>query len=389
MSFNKFYLNLNNFLKRILNFLKINFSRFLLNPSSIIAIIYFMLTYYQLLLHDFDFKYFIHIGSRFKIVNNEIEDIGRGSIGYDGQIFYFIALNPFNAWKLFGEDASYRYQRILFPFLIRFFSLGKVELMPLIMLLINFISIIIATDILRRILKINLKNEFYSLFYGLFVGQLLAYSFDVVEPFLYMLIALAIYALMNNKLKVGMLLFALAMLAKETTIFFLGAYALSILLTHKYKYFIKFVAISIFPFLVLQISLKILFGKFGILESGPGFEIIPFYGIAMHEYNLSSFFKVFYVIVIPTCVACYLSIKEFYKRNFNPSVLYLFFNALFMVFLTRHTYHDIGAFGRTAIGLNLSYIIFGASKNHNRILKFIGIWVLPFTLWYIQRMPKL
>lgn len=68
--------------------------------------------------HDWDAKSFILLRPENLPVNQN------WGVGYDGQISYAIAVNPWNPTNIKNLTA-YRYQRILYPLLIWLISLGN------------------------------------------------------------------------------------------------------------------------------------------------------------------------------------------------------------------------------------------------------------------------
>ena len=61
-------------------------------------------------------------------------------IGYDGQFFYYLALDPINA-RWYMDVSTYRYTRILYPMLARVLALGRPDLIPVTLFLINWLAI--------------------------------------------------------------------------------------------------------------------------------------------------------------------------------------------------------------------------------------------------------
>ena len=60
--------------------------------------------------------------------------------GYDGQYYYYIALDPAKA-RYYMDRPTYRYTRILYPITARLLALGQPELVPYSLILINWLAI--------------------------------------------------------------------------------------------------------------------------------------------------------------------------------------------------------------------------------------------------------
>ena len=155
----------------------------------------------QLSLQNYDPEAFIFIGTRW--LNND----PKGSSGYDGQFFYYIAKYLFNTPQYMIDVPSFRFQRILYLLFIPIFSLGQVDLMPWTMIFINIVALVIGTEVLGRLLQLKGLNPWYSLIYGLYIGQLWCVRRDLTEPLMYMLILLATYAYAQKSPKLSVTFF--------------------------------------------------------------------------------------------------------------------------------------------------------------------------------------
>jgi hypothetical protein len=73
-------------------------------------------------------------------------------------------------------------------------------------------------------------SRWYALVYGLYGGQLAALRTDLNEPLAHALVQLAILAWLRDRRWLAVLFFALAAITKETTLIFLAAYLLFLLI---------------------------------------------------------------------------------------------------------------------------------------------------------------
>jgi hypothetical protein len=152
-------------------------------------------------------------------------------LGYDGQFYYFIALDPSRA-RHYIDSPPYRYERILYPMLVRFAALEQPAAVPWMMVIINWLAVGAGVLALAAWLARRGASPWLAALYGLFPGMLIAVQHDLTEPLAYGLVALAIY-LFDFGGRRGVLLsgvaFGLAALCRETTLLFAVLFGLSII----------------------------------------------------------------------------------------------------------------------------------------------------------------
>ncbi len=155
-------------------------------------------------------------------------------LGFDGQLSYYIALDPSKAHHYIAgyDDPAYRYQRILYPIAARFTAFEQPSLVPWTMLAINWVSVGLGVLALAAWLRRKGLSPWFAGLYGLFPGLLIALQRDLTEPLAYGLVACAVY-LFDFGGRRGVvwagLAFGAAALARETTVIFAALFALSIL----------------------------------------------------------------------------------------------------------------------------------------------------------------
>jgi len=149
-------------------------------------------------------------------------DADRAGFGYDGQFYYFIAVDPENAHH-YIDDPPYRYSRILYPMLARGTALGDPGAIPYAMLALNWLAIGVGTAAAAAWLRRRGLSPWLGLAFGLFPGALIVLQRDLTEVMGYSLAMTAVY-LFDYGGRRGVLLaagmFALAGLARETTLLF-------------------------------------------------------------------------------------------------------------------------------------------------------------------------
>ncbi len=215
--------------------------------------------------------------------------IGQGpNQGYDGQFTYFIAADPSPASVVYqiqtvrADVPAYRYQRILLPLLARLLGLGQPALIAWTIPLINLIAQVLGVALLERLLLQLNVSRWYALVYGLYPGLAVAVRADLTEPLAYTLVIVAYFLFWRERYWLSALCFGLALLGKETTVFFLGAQLLYTFFNKQWRYGIQLMTLAIAPFAIWQLVLRALFGSFGLGSGGylgTPFEIIPFNGV--------------------------------------------------------------------------------------------------------------
>lgn len=354
-----------------------------IRPSVLVALFYSLYVIGQLSLQKYDPKSFIFIGTYFQ--NND----QNGSIGYDGQFYYYIAQHLFNTPLYMIDIPSLRSQRILYPLLIRTFSLGQVNLMPWVMIFINVGAIIVGTEVLDRLLRHYGFNPWYSLVYGLFIGQLWSVRRDLTEPLVYMFVLLAVYSYARKSLFLSIIFFNLSLFSKETAIFFVASYIGNFLMHRKVKSGISFAILTLVPYALFQLFLMSVFGNSGFMSSSSlSFQIIPFYGIysnMVRPYRpilLQELLNMVFLVIIPASFSFILAIRKLFKKEFKPAVFHLLLNAFFIIFLHTYSFTDIINYGRHTTTLITSFMVFGATTKNRRLLNFSLLWILPFITYF-------
>lgn len=161
------------------------------------------------------------VPSRFGFTPHEV---GRGAdqLGYDGQFYLFMALDPANA-RYYLDDPPYRLQRPLYSAVSRLIAGGDAALVPVAMLLVNWLAAGAGTAIVARLLVRRRRSAWFALLYGLAPGLTLGVHRDLTEPLAFALLAAAIAVLGRRRPRSPLyagLLFGLAGLTREASIVF-------------------------------------------------------------------------------------------------------------------------------------------------------------------------
>jgi hypothetical protein len=154
-----------------------------------------------------------------------------GSGGYDGVIFYRLALNPFtreaSAHGITIDNPAYRQQRVGYPLLIRIASLGFVRAIPAVMLGLNVIAVIAIAAFGAIVARQCGHHAINGLLFALYPGFLLSMSRDTAEIVM-VAFALAAFCAFNARHFVTSgLLLTYAVLTRETALTIVVALAIA------------------------------------------------------------------------------------------------------------------------------------------------------------------
>jgi hypothetical protein len=324
----------------------------------------------------------VTIGTRFS------EGIAEGTEGYDGQFVYYIARDPSTAAQYLDVPA-YRFQRILLPALGWILSFGQRNLIPWVLLFINLIALVVGTWLLEQLLVEQHVSRWYALTYGLTVGIFGSVRRSLSEPLAYGLVIGGIWLANRERWLWSAVIFALAALAKETTLFFPAGYGLYLLIKREWLRAAVFGAIAVIPFAIWQLILRAQLGTFGIGSGGAqatSFEIIPFAGVVRIltetppeiRAGLLVVFGAILIpfVILPTLWALWRCWKEWQKGKWTAYTCLLFANAIIMPFVPFSTYREPLGILRFIIGLQIAVILYAAEQRRGRVLRNSTIWIV-------------
>jgi hypothetical protein len=323
-------------------------------------------------------------------------------VGFDGQLYYFIALDPANA-RYYMDVASYRYTRILYPMAARLLAGGRADLIPYTLLLVNWLAISGGTLALAAWLRRRGASPWFALAFGLYPGQLIALGFDLTEPLSYALVALAIYLFDAGGRRRALwsgLSFALALLARESAIVFVLLYPLALLgrdggeapwrarLAANWRGAALMLAVSLGPFLLYKGFLLLWLGSPGI-PAGLRPTAIPFAGLVADYSANDSWAEEARSVVIPALLCAAMALWALWKRGRAVPIWGLLANVLlFVVLLSPLSYGSIRDSARITIGVPLAalcclpYLDRLTGKNRWWLWSSMALWLstVPFLL---------
>lgn len=348
-----------------------------LRPWQVVLLVTAVYVGLTLARFDGDPLSFAIVGSRFD------PGLPDGTQGYDGQFAYQIARNPLGA-SPYLDVPAYRYQRILYPLLARCLSLGNERLLPWMLILINLIALPAGTALTEAILVQQGLSRWYALTYGLFIGLLMPVRLDLTEPLAYLLVQAAVLAFRRQRLGLGAVWFALAALTRETTLLFVGGYALSLLAARRWRAALGWTGAVVGPFLAWQIVLYLWLGSWGVGSGGAfatPFEVIPFRGWwIIARFNPAGFLVMSLLVLplalLPAVFALLTASRALLKGERGAEVWALFTHALVFPFLPTSNVLDPLGLARFTAGLVVATLDYGAARQARRALNYALLWAL-------------
>jgi hypothetical protein len=321
------------------------------------------------------------------------EQAAAGSEGYDGQFNYYIARDP-NTAAQFLDVPAYRFQRILFPALGRLLAFGQADLIPWAFLLINLIALAVGTALLENLLVQFKVSRWYALTYGLSLGIFGSVRLSLSEPLAYALVLGSITLARDRKWLYAAVVFALAALAKETTLIFAGAYVLYLFTQRDWKNSFLLGFIAVLPFAIWQFILLKTLGSLGVGSGGAqatSFEIIPLRGIiriwtdtpaeARGRILLILAPTLLIFVIAPAIWALWESIKDIRRGKWSAEVSLLLINAAIMLFVPFSTYREPIGILRFIVGLQIAVVLYAAQNRRYRVLRNSTLWIV--TIFFI------
>ncbi len=197
--------------------------------------------------------------------------------GYDGQAYYYVAMDPFLAKGHF--KSPYRQQRILYPLLSRIFALGDAGLLPHTMYLVNLVSLSLGIIFFSLILRSFSLSPYWSLFYALSPPSIMTIQYDLPSPLAMALIIAAVYFYLHKRVVATTLLMALALLTREDSAMILAPL---ILWDYQQKRSLRRVALllsSLIPFFLWQFFIALKLGHLPTATSATVISPVPLSGI--------------------------------------------------------------------------------------------------------------
>ena len=250
---------------------------------------------------------FFRIGSVLPLSPFLIPDqtlIFQDELGYDGQQFLSIALDPFlqDLDTIASLDhPAYRYRRILYPLLSYLLGFGNAQIIPYVMVAINAIAILLIIWVTGLYFKSYSANVNQALFVLAIPGVWIVLSLSTSYLLAGLFFVSAFYFYQNNKPIYMSLMVSLGCLTRETLLLLWMALILSAMWQKKDRYF-KFLGIAIIPPLAWNIYVILLglngapgTGNFGTLIFG---IVQKFLSLFTEKFSPKTIFEAYLFILL-------------------------------------------------------------------------------------------
>jgi hypothetical protein len=330
------------------------------------------------------------------------------NIGYDGQFYYFLALDPKHG-KDYMEYPGTIYSRIGYPATVRALSGGDASLIPYMMVLVNIAAAVAGTLAVAFLLRRRGLPPLLALVYGFFPGLMIAVLRDLTEPMAFALGAAGLVVFdrrSNVRLLGSACLFALAMLTRETVALFPAILTVALLVgagtASQWRDRLRignavraavFAAVVFAPLFAWRHVLGIWLGHPAIQErpaGGPAggvlYSLVPFPAIAGQWPWSGEDVANFLTVVLPALLWAAIAIAVLWrKRSVEP--WFVLANVLvFVIFLPTPIAVDYGSMGRAAIGLVLAVLVLLPRveellpERWSTAQRALALWSLPYYL---------
>ena len=142
-----------------------------------------------------------------------------GRAGYDGYFYFRTALDPFFRDPQHG---NVRDQRYLYPLVAHLMALGHARWIPFTLFATNLLASVLLAWVVGRMCVERGVSAWWSLCASVSAGALLAVAYDLTSPLCLALAAAAMGQQMRRRLGSAAVLYALAMLTRESAVLFVG-----------------------------------------------------------------------------------------------------------------------------------------------------------------------
>ena len=323
-----------------------------------------------------------------------------GDIGFDGQYAYFLAVDPINA-RYYMDSLAYRYTRVLYPMTARVLALGRPDLVPFALIAVNLIMIGVGTGALAALLRRRGFSPWYAAIYGFYPGVLITLQRDTTEIMAYGLVAVAIYLFeARRRWFWSAIVFALAILARETAAIFAIGYAAALLLAGAdqgqspsplagegrgggWRNAAIFASACAVPIVAWKVFLRVWLGSWGL---DAHLETIPFGGIAAWFPWTAGQVDEVRIVVLPAVLCGIAAAWAIFRgvRRVEPFLL-LANVVILVILLERPAYNDISSSGRITVGVVLAAVLalpVLAVRVRAWIWAAAVLWLTPMLFWF-------
>lgn len=191
----------------------------------------------------------------------------------DGIQYYHIALDPLGAWRTVNP---FYYQRILYPALVALIALGQPAGVPWGLIGVNLAALTALTYLLSHILRAAGRSPWWALLLSFHLGLFIPLYYDLTEPLSLFLGLLGLWLVARGMSVAGWGALLLALLARETILFFVLALLVYLVLERRWSVMAWGVAITLGGYGAWLALVWALTGQFSAEAGRLTYSLIPF-----------------------------------------------------------------------------------------------------------------
>jgi hypothetical protein len=296
-------------------------------------------------------------------------------VGYDGRFAYAIAANPWGSTRDLDQP-ELRYQRILYPLVVKLLSLGDADLVPWMLVAVNLASAAACALALAKLLARRGASPWLALVLVFSLGFLLALRMDLLEPLALALSLWAWHALEHRRVVLGAVLLALGALAKEIAIVFAVSWTLAAWSGGRRREGLAVLATAALPFAAWLLAVRVWFGSSPEALAKMRLNWLPFAGLSDLADPASRVIVLLWVVG-PAILFGFLAARDLMRgvREARSADAWLVLGSAGLVsVLPRLSWVDPLAILRFGLGLVVSVLLWLAA-DHPRGLPYVaGLW---------------
>jgi hypothetical protein len=324
-------------------------------------------------------KWFIHLGHDFETAAHTSSKIGpqlgwQSKVGYDGQYYFAVAVDPAHARDYLSFRAGYVYGRPVLPLLAGGLGGASVHAVPYTLLAIDLLAVLAATLALSLWLRARGVSPWWAALLGLYPGLAVTVFRDLTEPLAFAFVTCAMLALQRRRRWLSAALFALALLTRETTFpFALAAVAVVAVEERTWRRPVAYFAAAFGPFIAWKEIVAVWFGH----QTQQGITLVPFGGLLHYRPFDRQHWLIVTVVLVPALIAAVAALLVA-RRAPIEAALILATVLLYVVFLRPNDYVDWLAAGRDATPVVLATLYALGLRTRRRIfVPALVLWSLP------------
>jgi hypothetical protein len=285
-------------------------------------------------------------------------------VGYDGQFFYYLALDPSLVVTCAHTVAAcpldhqplVRLERILYPMTARLLAFGQPGLIPLSLLLVNALAILVTAALLGRLSVEAGASRWLGVAGALYAGETLAFARDLADPFATMWLVLAVFLAHRGRWLWAAMAVAAALLAREQLLLVAPLIGLPLLAERRWRLLSGFAALALGPFVAWQAVLHVFYGAWPLLAGDTRAATVtplPFGGLWQQrgsgDFNLEVL-----VVAVPLVAVAALSVWALRRQGWRailrePIPAMALWYALLVSLVAAQQWVDLWAPSRLAI----------------------------------------